>query len=523
MTLKRPVPEAQTDPETNVSPPREQPADACVMVIFGASGDLTKRLLIPSLYNLAHHNLLPLNFAVVGAGRRQMTPEAFRADMRTALQASDRVGAVEPEIWAGLEKSLYYVPLNYDDPAAYTQLADALTQCDRDHDTKGNYLYYLATPPAVFTEVAQQLGRAGLAAEGDGVEHGWRRLIIEKPFGHDLDSARLLNRTIQEHFSESQIYRIDHYLGKETVQNVLVFRFANGMLEPVWNQRYIDHIQITVAETIGVESRGGYYDQAGLVRDMMQNHMMQLLTLVAMEPPYSLAADAVRDEKAKVLRAMQPMSHEEVLTQAVRGQYGAGQANGQRLVAYRDEPNVAPSSNTETYAAVKLLIDNWRWAGVPFYLRSGKALPKRLTEIVIQFRQAPHMLFRKSAVGGFQPNRLILHIQPLEGISWQFEAKTPGPAVRMRTVSMDFNYDDFFGAEPSTGYETLLYDAMTGDATLFQRHDFVDLSWQIVAPILDVWNNVPARNFPNYAARQAWGPPAADELLKRDDRAWRLH
>lgn len=522
MTVKRPAPGAHSGPETNTTSSNEQPADACVMVIFGASGDLTKRLLIPSLYNLARHNLIPLNFAVVGAGRRQTTHEAFRDAMRTALQTSDRVGTIDPAIWEGLEKRLYYVPLNYDDPAAYTQLHEMLVQCDRDHDTKGNYLYYLATPPAVFPEVTQQLGRADLASEEAGSGHGWRRLIIEKPFGHDLDSARLLNRTIQEHFDESQIYRIDHYLGKETVQNVLVFRFANGMLEPVWNQHYIDHVQITVAESIGVETRGAYYEQAGLVRDMMQNHMMQLLTLVAMEPPYSFAADAVRDEKAKVLRAMQPMSHEEVLTQAVRGQYGAGQANGQGLAAYRDEPDVASNSNTETYAAVKLRIDNWRWADVPFYLRSGKALPERLTEVVIQFRQAPHMLFRKSAVGHFQPNRLILHIQPHEGISWQFEAKAPGPAVRTRTVSMDFNYDDFFGAEPSTGYETLLYDAMTGDSTLFQRHDFVDISWQIVAPLLDVWNNVPARNFPNYAARQVWGPAAADDLLKRDGRAWRL-
>jgi glucose-6-phosphate 1-dehydrogenase len=521
MTRRRLTSETQPDPATNAALPNEQPAAACVMVIFGASGDLTKRLLIPSLYNLAHHNLLPHNFAVVGAGRHQSTNEAFRDAMRTALQASDRVGSIDPAIWQRLETCLYYLTLNYDDPAAYTQLAKVLAQCDCDHDTSGNYLYYLATPPSVFPEIAQQLGRAALAAED--TTHGWRRLIIEKPFGHDLDSARLLNRTIQEHFSESQIYRIDHYLGKETVQNVLVFRFANGMLEPVWNQHYIDHIQITVAETIGVETRGSYYDQAGLVRDMMQNHMMQLLALVTMEPPYSFASDAVRDEKAKVLRAMQPLSYEEVLTQAVRGQYGAGQVNGKRLPAYRDEPNVAPNSNMETYAAVKLLIDNWRWADVPFYLRSGKALPERLTEIVIQFRQAPHMLFRKSVVGNFQPNRLILHIQPNEGISWQFEAKVPGPTVRMRTVSMDFNYEDFFGAEPSTGYETLLHDAMLGDATLFQRHDFVDISWQIVAPLLDVWHNVPARNFPNYAARQAWGPAAADDLLQRDGRAWHRH
>lgn len=523
MTTQQPVPGTQIAPEINTSLPNEQPSDACVMVIFGASGDLARRLLIPSLYNLARHDLLPDNFAVVGAARRQLTDTSFRDAMREALQTSDRVGRVEPGLWERLEKCLYYLPLNYDNPADYTQLAEVLARCDRDHDTSGNYLYYLATPPAVFPDVAQQLGRAGLAVEDTDTARGWRRLIIEKPFGHDLDSARLLNRTIQEHFDESQIYRIDHYLGKETVQNVLVFRFANGMLEPVWNQHYIDHIQITVAETLGVETRGGYYDQAGLVRDMMQNHMMQLLALVAMEPPYSFDSDAVRDEKAKVMRAMQPLSHEEVLTQAVRGQYGAAKVDEQRLAAYRDEPDVAPNSNVETYAAVKLCIDNWRWAGVPFYLRSGKALPERLTEIVIQFRQAPHMLFRKSVVGSFQPNRLILHMQPHEGISWQFEAKVPGPTVRMRTVSMDFNYEDFFGTEPSTGYETLLHDAMAGDATLFQRHDFVDISWQIVAPLLDVWHNVPARNFPNYAARQDWGPPAANELLNRDDRAWRLH
>ncbi len=361
-----------------------------------------------------------------------------------------------------------------------------------------------------------------MAQERDEAGRGWRRLIIEKPFGHDLDSARVLNRTVQSHFDEHQIYRIDHYLGKETVQNMLVFRFANGMLEPVWNQRYIDHVQMTVSETVGVEGRGGYYDRAGLVRDMMQNHMMQLLSLVAMEPPYSFESNAVRDEKVKVLHAMQPLSHEGVLTDAVRGQYGAGEVNGQRLVAYRDEPDIPPDSSTETFAAVKFHIDNWRWAGVPFYLRSGKALPERLTEIVIQFREAPHMLFRKTAARQFQPNRLILHIQPREGISWEFEAKVPGPSVRMKTVSMDFDYDDFFGKDPSTGYETLLYDAMSGDSTQFQRSDFVEASWQIVSPVLDIWQNVPAREFPNYPSRLAWGPKAADALMQRDGRVWRV-
>jgi glucose-6-phosphate 1-dehydrogenase len=499
----------------------EAPGDACLLVIFGASGDLTQRLLIPSLYNLARNRLLPDAFAVVGMARRDMSNEDFRSAARQALQASTRVGEVDPALWERLEQRLYYVRGAYDDAATYARLAELLSQCDTQHHTQGNHLYYLATPPGVFPHVIEQLGRAGMAQERDEAGRGWRRVIIEKPFGRDLDSACALNRTVQAHFEEHQIYRIDHYLGKETVQNMLVFRFANGMLEPVWNQHYIDHVQMTVSETVGVEGRGGYYDQAGLVRDMMQNHMMQLLALVAMEPPYSFESDAVRDEKVKVLHATQMLTHEAVLTEAVRGQYAASEVDGQRLVAYRDEPDIPLHSSTETFAAVKLHIDNWRWSGVPFYLRSGKALPKRLTEIVIQFRAAPHMLFHKTAVDQFQPNRLILHIQPREGISWEFEAKIPGPSVRMKTVSMDFDYDDFFGKDPSTGYETLLHDAMTGDSTLFQRSDFVEASWQIVSPILDVWQNVPARQFPNYPARLAWGPTAAEALLKRDARQWR--
>ena len=497
------------------------PGEACILVIFGASGDLTQRLLVPSLYNLARNRLLPEAFAVVGVARREMSDDAFRAAARHALQTSTRVGEVDATLWQRLEQRLYYVRGGYDDPDTYARLSEILLQCDTQHQTQGNHLYYLATPPEVFPLVIKQLGRAGMTKERRKAGREWRRMIIEKPFGHDLDSARQLNRTIQAHFNEHQIYRIDHYLGKETVQNMLVFRFANGMLEPIWNQHYIDHVQITVSETVGVEGRGGYYDQAGLVRDMMQNHMMQLLALVAMEPPYSFASQAVRDEKVKVLHAMQILTHEGVLTDAVRGQYGPGEADGHSLAAYRDEPDIPADSSTETYAAVKFYIDNWRWSGVPFYLRSGKALPKRVTEIVIQFREVPHKLFHKTVAPRLHPNRLILHIQPREGISWEFEAKVPGPSVRMKTVSMDFDYDNFFGKDPSTGYETLLHDAMVGDSTLFQRSDFVDASWQIVSPILDIWQNVPARRFPNYAARRSWGPAEANALLQRDGRAWR--
>jgi glucose-6-phosphate 1-dehydrogenase len=486
------------------------------MVIFGASGDLTKRKLIPALYNLAREQLLPRQFAIVGVARRPMSHDGFRQKLTQDLQEF-ATGPVDPELWAWLAPRLYYLPGDGQDPQTYRRLQALLGQLDQQHGTPGNYLFYLATAPGLFAAVIHQLGAAGLLQEEPG---RWRRAIIEKPFGRDFASARALNQEIRRVLQERQIYRIDHYLGKETVQNILVFRFANGIFEPIWNRRYIDHVQITVAETVGVEERGGYYDGTGALRDMVPNHIFQLITLTAMEPPVSFDADAVRDEQTKILRAIQPLSPEEVLTRTVRGQYGEGCLDGEAVPAYRAEKQVAADSRTETFVALKLLIENWRWADVPFYLRTGKRLPKRVTEIAIQFKRAPFMPFRKTAVQRLPPNLLVLHIQPDEGISLRFGAKVPGPLVRLGAVHMDFRYADYFGCTPSTGYERLLYDGMTGDATLFQRADMVEAAWSVVAPILDVWGALPPRDFPNYAAG-TWGPKAAAELLERDGRQWR--
>jgi glucose-6-phosphate 1-dehydrogenase len=484
------------------------------MVIFGASGDLTKRKLIPALYNLAKDHLLAQEFALIGYARAGMTTDEFRAKIRDEIQKFATT-KVDPDLWHWFERRIYYVSGAFDDPKGYEDLKAALVDVDQKHGTRGNVFFYLATAPNYFGPIVKQLEAADLVKE----DAGWRRVIIEKPFGHDYDSARALNRELREVLKEQQIYRIDHYLGKETVQNILVFRFSNGIFEPIWNRRYIDHVQITVAETLGVEKRGDYYDTAGALRDMVPNHILQLVTLTAMEPPISFQADAVRDEQAKILNAITPMAPEDVLTRAVRGQYGDGVIDGKSVPAYRSEPKVAPESHIETFVALKLTLDNWRWADVPFYIRTGKRMGKRTSEIAIQFRRAPFILFRDTPVEHLNPNLLVLHIQPDEGISLRFGAKQPGPIVHVGAVDMDFRYSDYFGTEPSTGYERLLYDCMIGDATLFQRADMVEAGWSAVQPVLDVWSALPPRNFPNYKAGMM-GPKEADDLMERDKRKW---
>jgi glucose-6-phosphate 1-dehydrogenase len=496
--------------------PASDPADSCVMVIFGASGDLAKRKLVPALYNLARDKLLSQHFAVVGFATRDYTTETFRRHLDDAMEAHED-GSAGCALWAWLRQRIYYVSGSLQDPSAYKRLEAQIAEAAKAHKTSDNHFYYLAVAPQFIGEIVRELGSAGLTREEDGQ---WRRVNIEKPFGRDLDSARALNVEIRKTLDERQIYRIDHYLGKETVQNLMVFRFGNSIFEPIWNRSYIDHVQITAAETLGVEKRGGYYETSGTLRDMVPNHLFQLVSLTAMEPPISFAADSVRDEQTKVLNAIQIPTPEEVLTRTVRGQYGDGTVNGQRLPAYRTEPNVAPNSTTETFVALKLGIDNWRWADVPFYLRTGKRMARRLTEIVIQFKRAPFMLFRKAGVESLATNQLAIRIQPDEGISLRFGTKVPGPTMQQAPVEMDFSYADYFGAAPSTGYERLLYDCMIGDQTLFQRADMVEAGWSIITPVLDVWHALAPRSFPNYAAG-SWGPKDSDELLARDGHAWR--
>jgi glucose-6-phosphate 1-dehydrogenase len=492
------------------------PAGPCAIVIFGAAGDLTKRKLIPAFYNLARQNLLPKEFAIVGVARNPFTNESFRQQISKDLRELTPKD-FDSGLWDGIVSRLYYLTAEFDDPAAYKRLAEQLARIEKDHGTRGNVLFYLATAPDFFAPIARRLKEAGLTGcDGDR----WCRVIVEKPFGRDLESAKKLNRELQDVLDEKQIYRIDHYLGKETVQNILVFRLANGIFEHLWNAKYIDHVQITVAETLGVEQRGSYYDHSGALRDMVPNHIFQLISLTTMEPPISFDPDAVRDEQAKVIRAMKRMVDEEVLTNTVRGQYGAGMVGDRKLANYRAEKDVTPQSNTETFVAMKLEIDNWRWTGVPFYLRVGKALKKRDTEIVIQFKQPPFTLFRGTGVEGLAPNELVINVQPDEGISLSFGAKVPGATVRLGEVNMSFRYSDYFGSTPATGYERLLYDAMCGDQTLFQRADMVEAAWKVVDPVLAVWQALPARNFPNYAAG-TWGPKESDQLLARDGRAWR--
>ena len=506
--------------QTEVTPVVQQKVgrlgDPCAMVIFGAAGDLTRRKLIPALYNLAKSELLSREFAVVGVARTKISTEEFRKKATEDIKefATEKV---DPDVWEWFVRRLYYLAGDFGDKNLFLQLKDLLDKVDQDHSTHGNHLYYMATSANYFGPVIEQLSAVGLMEEKN---QQWRRVIIEKPFGHDLESARALNQQLLRVAGEKQIYRIDHYLGKETVQNILALRFANGIFEPIWNRRYIDHIQISVTETVGVEQRGSYYDQAGTLRDMVPNHIMQLISLTAMEPPVSFRADAVRDEQAKILHAIQPLSAEDVLSRTVRGQYGEGFIGGERVPAYRGEDGVPEDSKTETFVAMKLSIDNWRWADVPFYLRTGKRMPARHTHILIQFRRAPLVLFRETPVDALMPNQLVLHIQPEEGISLRFAAKVPGPSMRLGAVNMSFEYQDYFGSQPSTGYERLLHDCMIGDATLFQRADMVEAGWCVVSPVLDVWKALPPRNFPNYAAG-TWGPNDADELLERDGRVWR--
>jgi len=491
-------------------------ASPCVMVIFGASGDLTKRKLIPALCNLAQENLLSKQFAIVGFAANDFTTESFRKHLSEELPKYSAF-PVDMTCWDWFSQRIYYVKGDFQDAEAYKRLQQQIEVADKEHSALGNKFFYLAVAPRFFSPIAKQLGEAGMTKE-EGEK--WVRVIVEKPFGHDLDSARQLNVDLKQYFTEKQIYRIDHYLGKETVQNVMVFRFSNNIIEPLWNRNYVDHVQITASETVGVEHRGGFYETAGALRDMVPNHLFQLLTMTAMEPPISFDADEVRNKQAEVLHAIQPLSHEDVLTNMVRGQYGPGTISKERVVGYRSEPDVAPNSNTETFVALKLQIDNWRWAGVPFYLRTGKRVAQRATEIVIQFRRTPFVLFRNTAVKNLETNRLVIHIQPDEGISLSFGAKVPGSLMKLGLVNMDFDYASYFGVEHSTGYERLLRDCMAGDATLFQRADMVEAGWNVIQPILDVWRALPARGFPNYASG-SWGPVEAEELLERDGRSWR--
>jgi glucose-6-phosphate 1-dehydrogenase len=492
-------------------------SDPCVMVIFGATGDLTKRKLFPALYNLAKDGYLPENFAIVGVGRQEMETADFRDQMIRNLKEFAGENGDEEQIKWFCGRTFYTGGDFDDDKKLFKDLKEMLADVCSSNGIPENFFYYMAIPPDLFAKVTAKIVKNGLAKEENG---RWRRFIYEKPFGHDLDSAKQLNADLLKILKERQIYRIDHYLGKETVQNLLVFRFGNSIWEPIWNRNYIDHVQITVAEKLGVEQRGGYYDAAGALRDMIPNHIFQLVTLTAMEPPVSFDADSVRDEQAKILEAIKSYSPEDALRNAVRGQYGEGEIDKEKVTAYRSEEKVSPTSGTETYAALKLSIDNWRWADVPFYVRTGKRLPTRHSSIVIQFKKAPFVLFRDTPIERLTTNRIEIHIQPDEGITLHFGAKIPGPIVKMGAVDMDFNYVDHFGEQISTGYERLLFDCMIGDATLFQRADMVEASWAIVSPILDVWSAIPPREFPNYDSG-SWGPKEADDLLKADGRSWK--
>ena len=497
---------------------QERVPDASCLVIFGASGDLTHRKLLPALYSLAHDGLLPAGQTIIGFARPDYGEDAFRQDIKKACNEFARIKPVDDAVWENFAKGLFYVKGDFTDPAAYNRLNQKLKECDKNRGTGGRRIYYLAVPPNFFPVIAELLGAEGMVTDP---ERGgpFTRVIIEKPFGHDLATARELNRVAVSTFRERQVFRIDHYLGKETVQNLLVLRFANGIFEPFWNRQYIDHVQFTVAESIGVEKRGPYFESSGIARDILQNHMLQLVSLVAMEPPVAFEADAVRDEKVKVLRALRDFPPGRESSLSVRGQYTAGSVLGDAVPGYRQEERVDPASRVETFAAMKVFVDNWRWADVPFYLRAGKRLPKRVTDISIHFRPAPYPLFKKVPGVHTQPNVLAIRIQPDEGISLKFDSKVPGPTVRTAPVTMEFRYATSFGAEPPEAYERLLLETMLGDSTLFARRDEVETAWAWIDPLLHAWEQNPEPPDPYPAG--TWGPPSADSMIERDGRRWR--
>jgi len=493
----------------------------CAFVIFGASGDLTGRKLIPALYNLSCQDLLPEGFATLGFAVTPHTDETFRESARPWVKESPEVLLFRSRLWDAFAPGLHYVTGDFESPDGYERLRERLAELDREHGTAGNRIFYLATSPVFYGPIVRRLQEHGLVTRRREGADGWTRIVIEKPFGSDFASAAHLSDEVHQVFDERQVYRIDHYLGKETVQNILAFRFANSIIEPIWNQHYVDQVQITAAETLGVEHRGRYYDSAGALRDMFQNHLFQLLALVAMEPPVRYDGQTVRDRKADVLRSIVPLPPDDLDAVAVRGQYGPGQIGGQPVPGYREEPDVAADSRTDTYAALKIEVDNWRWAGVPFFLRSGKRMPKKLTQIVIGFKRVPHLFFAQTDQDQIEPNSLIIRIQPDEGISLQMGAKSPGPEMHVRQMQMNFSYNSAFGEFPATAYETLLLDVMNGDPTLFNRDDTVALSWEILAPVLEAWQTQPpAEPLPNYAAG-TWGPASADALLARTGHAWK--
>jgi glucose-6-phosphate 1-dehydrogenase len=493
----------------------ERVPDPSMLVLFGATGDLAHRKVIPAMYHLWRTNLLPHEFLVLAVGRRPYDDDAFIAEVRASLEQFSRVLPIDEDAWTLFSERILYHRCDFSDPTGFDVLATRLEELDEEHGTRGNRLFYLATPPSQFADIVAQLGRVGLDHERhDG---GWRRIVIEKPFGHDFESAKKLNREVGKVFRESQVYRIDHYLGKETVRNLLVFRFGNGIFEPLWNRRYVDHVQITVGESIGIENRGAFYEETGASRDVLQNHLLQLVSLVAMEPPATFEADPLRDEKVKVLRAI--ASPAENPGNVVRGQYGPGWVAATQVPGYRQEPDVDPQSETETFVAARLTIDDWRWSGVPFYVRTGKRLPKRSTEIAIQFREVPHRLFRDVATDP-DPNLLAIRIQPDEGIMLRFGAKVPGLGLNVRSVTMDFTYGSAFNVDSPDAYETLILDALQGDASLFTRADEVEEAWSIVDPIIELWASRPPPALPNYDAG-TWGPSEADEMIARDGKRWR--